>query len=370
MRISSINVQSFRGREEYYPSTGGEEGLKRLSGYYPASSVEKTLGKDHSFPKNKVYFADPMEKVTQRIKDNVDFVVYDNEPSYPTLDEVRRNYLENNRTNYRKQFEDIREYYYRRQMGGHAKIDEAQYQQWQAAKCTGLYDKAGDMRYKKEKAEDELKNFKSEKSHLQSGIQNTNKELEAQKELKTLIETHVKNLKSMKKPYEDLNKIIEKSVKNENAMYLSANKRVEDAKRQQEYLEELQNTAYYNEGREAYPYDGLKYGKYGDTTKTYEEVQSSMEKYFSIDKADKKLSKQANSLDKTIAKFENILKISGENISEMQNYVAKLTEESNKIDSKIKSTSNFIEECKSKLEPLFEELAKFYKEQGIKVIKK
>ena len=88
---------------------------------------------------------------------------------------------------------------------------------------------------------------------------------------------------------------------------------------------------------------------------------------------DGEVSRQAQSLlemDKTIAKFENILNDSKQTISEMQNYVEELIQKSNQVDSQIKTKNSFIEECKRKLEPLFEELANFYKKQGIKVIKK
>ena len=184
MKLSSINfANSFKGRTISYNSNNGENGLRGFPYFHKNSSVEKTLGSHHSNPKNIVYFADPLEPITDKIKDKVDFVVYDNEPSYPTLENVRRNYLENNRTNYRTQFEEIRDYYYRREMGGFAKVDEAKYQQWQASECIGLYDKAGDLRYKKEKAEDVIQELKSDRANIEAGITNTKQELEQQKEL-------------------------------------------------------------------------------------------------------------------------------------------------------------------------------------------
>ena len=370
MKISPINSTTFTGREIYYLSTNGEEGLKKVKGYYQNSSVEKTLGKDHSYPKNKAYFADPMEFVRQDIKDRVDFVVYDNEPSYPKIEDVKKNYLENNRTDYRKQFEDIREYYYRREMGGFDDINKAKYQQWQAAECTGIYDKAGDLRYKKEITEDEVKALKAERTELQTGIESTQKELKSQKLLNNTLESHIKNLKAMSKPYEALNDISGKGADVENILYTTANTRVNYAKAQEEYIKQLENSDYYNNGKEAYPQDAPKYAKYENTTKTYEAVQKNMEKAFNIGKTKNGLKKQANLLQKTISEFETILNENVKTISDMQEYIKELTTKAVATDSKIKERTAFIDTCKEKLKPLFEELANFYKKQGIKVIKK
>ena len=255
-------------------------------------------------------------------------------------------------------------------MGGFANVDEAKYQQWQAAKCTGLYDKAGDLRYKKETTEDEVKALKAERTELQKGIESTQKELKTQKELNKSIEQHLNNLKSMNKPYDTLNDIAEKEVSNEHILYASANSRMKTAKAQEEYIKQLENSDYYNNGREVYPQDTAKYAKYENTTKTYDAVQKNMEKAFNIGKTKNGIKKQANLLQKTISEFETILNENVKTISEMQEYIKELTTKAAATDSKIKERTAFIDTCKEKLKPLFDELANFYKKQGIKVIKK
>ena len=370
MKLLPISATIFKGREIYYSSIDGEEGLKKNSGFYPNSTIEKTLGKDHSFVKNKAYFADPMEFVPQSIKDRVDFVVYDNEASYPAIEDVKKNYLENNRTNYREKFEDVRTYFYRREMGGFANIEEAKNEQRKAAECTGFYDRAGDLRYKKETTEDEVKALKSERAELQAGLDSTKKELEAQKEMNKSIEKHIKSLKTMQRPYEELNQAVEKEIINENIMYASAISRVNTAKQQEEYLKQLENSAYYNEGREAYPYDGPKYAIYENTTKTYEAMHNNMDEAFNVGKSKNAMKKQANILQKTIANFETILDENVKTIAEMQKYISDLKTKAADVDLKIKSRTAFIEECKAKLKPHFEALAKFYKENEIKVFKR
>ena len=51
MRISPISFTTFTGKEVPYITKLGENGLKSLPDFYPASSVEKTLGSHHSFEK-------------------------------------------------------------------------------------------------------------------------------------------------------------------------------------------------------------------------------------------------------------------------------------------------------------------------------
>ncbi len=163
MQVSQITAASFKGRITNYDPIKGNEDLKNNSYWQKNSSVEKTLGSFRSIANGKAYFADPMEKVNDVIKESVDYIVYDNEPSYPDVNsEVSKNYFGTLRKDFKQDFEEIRKYYYRREMGGFANKTEAQYQQWQAAECVKLYDKGGDLRYKKEQAEDEITNLQKQ----------------------------------------------------------------------------------------------------------------------------------------------------------------------------------------------------------------
>ncbi len=370
MKISPINRAVFKGWEINFPSQNGEERLKTVAGFYKNSSIEKTLGSHHSQIRNRVYFASPMEFVPDRIKDRVDFVVYDNEPSYPEIEDVRKNYLENNRTDYRKQFEEVREYYYRREMGGHADVNEAKYQQWQAAECTRIYDRAGDLRFKKESAEDEIKAFHSEKKSLQAGIASTIKELEAQKEMSQSIQEHIKNLEELEKPFNEIKELSAKGVMNENILYAASASRTEKAVNKTLMQKELENTAYYNEGREAFPYDSLKYRKFEDTTSTYSSIHNSEMDSYKLANKDKSAQKQLNNIRKTIANFKTIAEENTKTIADMQNYINELKTKLSGIEYKIESRTDYIKTCKSRLQTMFDELANFYKKQGIKIIKK
>ena len=54
----------------------------------------------------------------------------------------------------------------------------------------------------------------------------------------------------------------------------------------------------------------------------------------------------------------------------MKEYIAALKTDVSSIDRQVAEKKSFIEDCKAKLIPLFDELKNFYAKQGIKVIKR
>jgi len=155
--ISNTNakIQSFKGTTEIY--YGAKPYLSGNEKYYPNSSIEKTLDTFHLNRTGKIYFADPMEQVSEKQKKEVDYVVYDNEPSYPNInEEVKKTYLTKTDENYRSRFEQIRDYFYRREMGGFANTDDAKKEQWKAAECIRIFDKSADLRKQRQQIEEQI----------------------------------------------------------------------------------------------------------------------------------------------------------------------------------------------------------------------
>lgn len=213
MKVSPINnvmmnsKLSFKG--QYEPANA--ENLKESKLWHKNSSIDKTLNSYHSDVKGMAYYAAPMEYVPDSIKENVDFVVYDNEPSYPDLKEFEENYLGNKRKNLREDIEEIREYYYRREMGGHANVDEAKYQQWQAAECQGYYDKAGDARYRKELLEDEIDILHKNVETKNSQLVNNKAKLNSERQLKKSISETISELTNKENAYGQLKTTLDAS---------------------------------------------------------------------------------------------------------------------------------------------------------------
>ena len=206
------------------------------------ASVEKTLGTNHAGVTQEVYYADPKEHVPTSIKDRVDYVVYDNEPPYPKAEgQVSENYFGTVRHDYGKDFDEVREYYYRWEMAEAKKadsfrrniladydienskkgydackhnIDVAKYQQWQAQTCKDIYNEAGGLRYEKERAEDEISHINYQIAELNRKIDSEKRNIStAQTELNTkekesaLVELNLKDYKKAQKRNQKLDKI-------------------------------------------------------------------------------------------------------------------------------------------------------------------
>ena len=114
---STLSKPNFKGQFAY---NYNESTLKNNKLWQKNSSVEQTLGAYHVNKTSQAYFADPLEPISDAIKEKADYIVYDNEPAYPEIDEVSKNYFGTQRKNYRDDFEEVRQYYYRREMGGFA----------------------------------------------------------------------------------------------------------------------------------------------------------------------------------------------------------------------------------------------------------
>ena len=194
MQLSPINSTNFRGFfvDRYPQKINGEPNLTGMGYWHPNSALEATIGAFHTRPRNKIYVADPMEPVRDEIKQMVDYIVYDHEPLYPRIEDVEKNYLEKLRINFRKKFAEIRDYFYRREMGGFANIDEAKFCQWQAAECIRMYDEAGHYRFEKERAEDRIATLNREVQQINESLPKKKEELQTLQQRKAILESKSK----------------------------------------------------------------------------------------------------------------------------------------------------------------------------------
>ncbi len=110
--FDSHNAYDFR-----FPETA----ISTSVSYYPNSSIEGVIDKHYDVKFNKyktdrVYFADPEEYITDSLIRDHDYIVYDNRPHYPSLDQLKANYYRNdgyNSENFGSHFNTLREYYER-----------------------------------------------------------------------------------------------------------------------------------------------------------------------------------------------------------------------------------------------------------------
>lgn len=118
----------------------------------------------------KVFIASPKEVYYSQRYGNeyCDYILDDYEPAYPLIEDIEKNYFGTNRHNYVKDFEQIRDYYYRYEMGmrdrykpielayGTASAERKAVQEKQrlAQECINEYHRAGHLRFEKETLED------------------------------------------------------------------------------------------------------------------------------------------------------------------------------------------------------------------------
>ena len=303
-----------------------------LKGAYPNSSVERTLDTFHSKPTGVVYYADPLEGISDKLREQVDYVVYDNEPKYPDVNgEVSENYFGTKRVDYGKKFAEIRDYYYRLEMADsreaekykrnilagidvdkskekmdyyNDRIAKSKYQQWQAAECINLYTKGNYLRMHKERMEDTVQAFENDIKWYQS-------ELPKKKAL-------------LKESREQLAN--EKSILN---------------------MLELKKKAY-NKAQILNAYIALD----SQEAKNYAQENDSVERF--MERAEKEIKEQ-----------ESAVKELETTISWCKNYIINLPGRIAEIRRKIKDTNFNIEQAKKGLIPVFDELKNFYAKQKI-----
>lgn len=213
---STINpvkkAPSFQGVTTDYKVYLGKDDLKNNSYWHKNSSVENAVGAFHANYTGKAYFAAPMEYVGDAIKDKVDFVVYDNEPAYPALREVKENYTGELRKDFKKDFEEVREYFYRREMGGFANVEEAKARQTEAAELTGFYDRAGDARYRKETLEDNVAKLNTQISEKEKEIKTLGESLNETIAHKEILEQKHENYVQKDVKYGELKKLAAQTI--------------------------------------------------------------------------------------------------------------------------------------------------------------
>ena len=352
MRILPVNNflsnQNFKGKYEYYY---GSYTIKDHADWHPASTMEKTLDAYHRNPTNKVYFASPMEPISDNIKEAADYIVYDNEPKYPDIDEVGLNYFNKLRVDFKKDFEERKHYFERRKFAGFASPEEAQQEINKADECIRMYNNGGHLRYVKEQAEDRIDFLEKDNALINRGMKAAEEELRTQQDIKVNIEKHISDLEKMKKPYNDvLNTAADGSI-NERAMYGAAKAKL----------------AGVTDKKPENPYE--KYGK-NTTAATYEEIAKSESGNYRMTTAKEEAKKEYKRLEETTLKFESIKAGCLKTIKDIQANIEtlKLMFATNKKE--IAEKTSLIEDCKAKLIPIFDELKYFYANNGIKGLKK
>ena len=104
--------------------------------------IQNTVGKFRKNPSGKIYYADPLEVVSDKIRENVDFVVYDDEPKFPDINnDISKLYFYNPERDYYDEIDKFRQYFYRLEMSESKTVAGYEQQYWNNNKSEAIREK-------------------------------------------------------------------------------------------------------------------------------------------------------------------------------------------------------------------------------------
>ena len=255
MRISPIKSftnptnKSFKGYTVHDYNPYGEPVIHSSAAKQTGRPIEKTLGSFHNNITGNVYYADPLEQVSDQVRETVDYVVYDKEPPFPDIDKnVSRHYFEGRGyfNNTESDFNKFREYFYRLEMADsktvgeyerkawsninpqesreksayfQAHVRDAKYNQETAANCLNIFRESQGLRDEKDAIDGRVKSSQGVLEFYNKEVPLAAKELENRKELDTELSSKIQSLEERKASYTNILAQLEKSNKgNESAI--------------------------------------------------------------------------------------------------------------------------------------------------------
>ena len=251
MKVTPISRStSFKGIMTDYQIIKGAGDLRNNSHWHNNASVENTVGAFHQNYTGKVYFADPLEPVSDRIKETADYIVHDREPRFPDMDrEVSKLYFfPQNRSNKEKELaSDInkyREYFYRLEMADSktvgeyerqawynndpakarekadyfkAHVNDAKYNQETSAACLGILEESKPMRDKKDAIYSEIEALEELIKKREADLPKSKTELAQRKALEGVIADRLAALDVKERLYSGLEENLKTSSKTNSA---------------------------------------------------------------------------------------------------------------------------------------------------------
>lgn len=211
---------------------------------YTNKRYEKTLGTFHADAKNKIYYADPLEKIDDALREKVDYIFYDDEPRFPLInEEVSKAYFfapepfgAKYIRDYKQEMEEYKQYFYRMEMADskfaglyynnlmnhidaqdskekldyyNARIADAKYNQETAGVCMNIMDEAnGKIDYKNKLIRD-IDNLDYKIKGRYEDINQTDNEIKNRTKLNSILETRLENLKTRLNSYSNMVKKLE-----------------------------------------------------------------------------------------------------------------------------------------------------------------
>ena len=350
--------------------------------------IEKTLGGFHNNITGKIYYTDPLEKVNDNLREMVDYVVYDDEPKFPDINnEVSKLYFgtDGDQWEIKKRFKDSKDYFYRLEMADSktvgeyeqkvwnnidkensrrnaeyfkAHVNDAKYNQETIANCEAILQESDGLRYKKDRLAYEIGNIKDSIKHSEADIPRAEMELNHRTEIDKMLAEKVKNLQERKNNY---TKILEQLEKNETNDAATLNSLDKLAQINSEGHEEINRT-------KAYTYNNF-ISEY-EASENFKETKSIFEKNMSKEASEKNvIIENIEKLTKSISEFTERTEKNQAYIKKISDYIKalpKLIAERN--NDLVKNTQEF-EKVKADLIPYFDKLKNYFYSRGLRTIR-
>lgn len=350
--------------------------------------IEKTLGGFHNDITGKIYYTDPLEKVNDNLREMVDYVVYDDEPKFPDINnEVSKLYFgtDGDQWEIKKRFKDSKDYFYRLEMADSktvgeyeqkvwnnidkensrrnaeyfkAHVNDAKYNQETIANCEAILKESDDLRNKKNNIALNISSIKNSIKHCEADIPRAEMELNHRTEIDKMLAEKVKNLQERKNNY---TKILEQLEKNETNDAATLNSLDKLAQINSEGHEEINRT-------KAYTYNNF-ISEY-EASENFKETKSIFEKNMSKEASEKNvIIENIEKLTKSISEFTERTEKNQAYIKKISDYIKalpKLIAERN--NDLVKNTQEF-EKVKADLIPYFDKLKNYFYSRGLRTIR-
>ena len=350
--------------------------------------IEKTLGGFHNNITGKIYYTDPLEKVNDNLREMVDYVVYDDEPKFPDINnEVSKLYFgtDGDQWEIKKRFKDSKDYFYRLEMADSktvgeyeqkvwnnidkenstrnaeyfkAHVNDAKYNQETIANCEAIFKESDDLRYKKDNIASEISSIKNSIRHCEADIPRAEMELNHRTEIDKMLTEKIKNLQERKNNY---TKILEQLDTNKTKDASTLNSIEKLAQINSEGHHEINRT-------KIFTYNDFI--SESEASENFKETKSIFEKNMSKEASEKNvIIENIEKLTKSISEFTERTEKNQAYIKKISDYIKalpKLIAERN--NDLVKNTQEF-EKVKADLIPYFDKLKNYFYSRGLRTIR-
>lgn len=352
---------------------------------------EKTLGTFHTDAKNKIYYADPLEKIDDALREKVDYIFYDDEPRFPLInEEVSKAYFFEPEPfgakylrDYKQEMEKYKQYFYRMEMAdskhaGHyynklmnntdvcdskekldyysARIADAKYNQETAGICMNIMDEAnGKIDYKNDLVKD-IRNLDYQIKGRYNDITDTDKEIENRTRLNSILEKRLENLKSRLNSYNDMVKNLD-AAQQDIEVGLDFTKEIADT-----HKKTLPHVVEYNAYKEFLTLPMAEDG-YRIANQSLNIDKTNEKKEISFINSQLKFIK--SSIEKYTAQYDENKAI----LKKASDYKMDLPKVIAQMESELKQKTAEFEKVKAELIPYFDKLKNYFYSRGLRQVK-